>query len=90
MGVKVAEQVPGTEVLYYVKAMVETFIAYGNYENRGKARTRYMQETLGADGYKMAYLEKLEAVKTGEDLKLEVIEQPVNKRGTARKLPADV
>ena len=81
MGVKVAEQVPGTEVLYYVKAMVETFIAYGNYENRGKARTRYMQETLGADGYKMAYLEKLEAVKTGEDLKLEVIEQPVNKRG---------
>ena len=46
MGVKVAEQVPGTEVLYYVKAMVETFIAYGNYENRGKARTRYMQETL--------------------------------------------
>ena len=40
-----------------------------------------MQETLGADGYKMAYLEKLEAVKTGEDLKLEVIEQPVNKRG---------
>lgn len=81
MGVKVAEQVPGTEVLYYVKAMVETFIAYGNYENRGKARTRYMQETLGADGYKMAYLEKLEGVKTGEDLKLEVIEQPVNKRG---------
>ena len=81
MGVKVAEQVPGTEVLYYVKAMVETFIAYGNYENRGKARTRYMQETLGADGYKMAYLEKLEAVKTGEDLKLEVIERPVNKRG---------
>ncbi len=81
MGVKVAEQVPGTELLYYVKAMVETFVAYGNYENRGKARTRYMQETLGADGYKKAYLEKLEAVKAGEDLKLAVTEQPVNKKG---------
>ena len=80
MGVKVAEQVQGTELLYYVKAMVETFVAYGNYENRGKARTRYMQETLGADGYKKAYLEKLEAVKAGEDLKLAVTEQPVNKK----------
>ncbi|MDE6936668.1 MAG: nitrite/sulfite reductase, partial [Lachnospiraceae bacterium] len=52
MGVKTAEGVPPSEVLYYVKAMVETFTAYGNYESRAKARTRYMQETLGVDGYK--------------------------------------
>ena len=32
MGVKVAEQISPSEVLYYVKAMVETFVAHGNYE----------------------------------------------------------
>ena len=46
MGLKVAEHVPGGELLYYVKAMVDTFLAHGNYEQRAKARTRYMQEAL--------------------------------------------
>ena len=64
MGVKVAENVEPCDVLYYVQAMVETFCAYGNYENRGKARTRYMVEKLGGeDAYRAAYLEKLEQVK---------------------------
>ncbi len=81
MGVKVAEQIAPSEVLYYVKAMVETFVAHGNYESRAKARTRYMQESLGAEGYKKAYLEKLEAVKAGEDLTLDISAHPVRKAG---------
>lgn len=80
MGVKVAEQVLPSDVRYYVKAMVETFVAHGNYENRGKARTRYMQETLGVEGYKAAYLEQLDKVK-GEDLKLDVSARPMTKSG---------
>ena len=68
MGVKVAECVEPSEVLYYVQAMVDTFVAYGNYENRAKARTRYMQETLGVERYKEAYLEKLQAVKGNKKL----------------------
>lgn len=79
MGVQVGEQVPPSEVLYYVKAMVDTFLAHGNYENRGKARTRYMQESLGADGYKKAYLEMLEKAK-GENLNLTAEERPVKKQ----------
>lgn len=69
-GVKVAEAVAPDQILYYIKAMWLTFRAYGNYENRGKARTRYMQEALGGpDAYKKAYLEKLEEVyQGGEDL----------------------
>lgn len=76
MGVKVAEGTDPAEVLYYVQAMVDTFVAYGNYENRAKARTRYMQETLGTDGYKEAYLEKLAAVKAKGNLTIhpEIIE----------------
>lgn len=72
MGVKVAEKVPPAEALYYVKAMVEIFVAYGNYESRAKARTRYMQETLGADGYKKAFLEKLKSVKAEEKPALDI------------------
>lgn len=75
MGVKVAQNVEGSEVLYYVQAMVNTFVTYGNYENRGKARTRYMQETLGVEGYKAAYLEKLEEVKRSETLDLDITTQ---------------
>lgn len=63
MGVKVVEDVKPEEVLYYVEAMVRTFTTYGNYESRAKSRTRYMQETLGVEGYKKAYQEKLLEVK---------------------------
>lgn len=70
LGVKVAEAVKPEKILYYIKAMWLTFCAYGNYENRGKARTRYMQEVLGgAEGYRKAFLEKLQEVyDSGEDL----------------------
>lgn len=85
-GVKVAEAVEPEMILYYIKAMWLTFRAYGNYENRGKARTRYMQEALGgADKYKEAYLEKLnEVMNAGEDLRIQVEEQPVTKSGDGK------
>ena len=39
--------------------MNQMFLTYGNYENRAKARSRYMQQTLGgAEQYKTAFLEK--------------------------------
>ena len=81
MGVKVAECADPSEVLYYVQAMVDTFVAYGNYENRAKARTRYMQETLGAEGYKEAYLEKLKAVKESKNLTIFPEITEVTKKG---------
>lgn len=82
-GVKVAEGIEPEMILYYVKAMWLTFITYGNYENRGKARTRYMQEILGgADKYAAAYLEKLQEVfDSGEDLRISVNPQTITKTG---------
>lgn len=82
MGVLVAEDVCPDEILYYIKAMIETFCEYGNYENRGKARTRYMQEVLG-DKYKDAFLEKLALVKQaeGDALMISAQETPVSKCG---------
>ena len=89
-GVKVAEAVCPEEILYYVQAMYDTFMAYGNYENRAKARTRYMQESLGgADNYKKAFLEKLENVRAGgRDLTIHVKPQCVSKAADG-ELPAD-
>lgn len=81
-GVKVAEAVEPKDILYYIKAMWLTFLAYGNYENRSKARTRYMQEALGgAAEYKKAFLEKLDEVKKGgEDLTVAVSEERITKK----------
>lgn len=83
MGVRVAEGVSPTEVLYYIRAMVEAFIEYGDYQNRGKARTRYMQEKLGAEGFKQAYLEKLEMVRAEKSLDIAIEgTAAVNKEGS--------
>ncbi len=83
LGVKVAEAVEPEQILYYIKAMWLTFRAYGNYQNRGKARTRYMQEALGGpEKYREAYLEKLsEVYDSGEDLRIQVKERPAAKAG---------
>ena len=82
-GVKVAEAVEPNRILYYIKAMWLTFCAYGNYENRGKARTRYMQEALGGpEKYAEAYQQKLQEVfDSGEDLTISVELPQVTKQG---------
>ncbi len=82
-GVKVADAVEPSKICYYAKAMWLTFRAYGNYENRGKARTRFMIEKLGGvENYVKAYTEKLEEVfASGEDLDLEVVIPEITKKG---------
>lgn len=82
LGAKVAEQIAPDKILYYIKAMVNTFTTYGNYENRGKARTRYMQESLGTEGFVAAYQEKLKEVLATEQLDISVVLPSVSKAGT--------
>ena len=56
-GVKVAEAVEPEKILFYIKAMWLTFRAYGNYQNRGRARTRYMQDALGGpEAYRLSLI----------------------------------
>lgn len=70
MGLKVAAGVAPSHILYHIKAMVDTFTAYGNYENRGRARTRFLQEDLGPEGLLAAYQETLAAVQASQELAL--------------------
>lgn len=82
MGLKVAESVDPEKILYYVQAMVDTFIAHGNYENRAKARTRYMQESLGEDGFRRAFGEKLEVLLAAGGLDTAPEPQEISKTGS--------
>lgn len=82
-GIKTAEAVDPDKVLYYAKAMWLTFRTYGNYENRAKARTRFMVETLGgAENFVSAYNEKLQEVfASGENLDLDIHLPKITKNG---------
>lgn len=70
LGLKAASGVEPQKILYHIKAMVDTFTAYGNYENRGRARTRFLQEDLGPEKLLAAYQEKLAAALSSEKLDL--------------------
>ena len=70
LGVCVAEHVNAEDVLHYADAMIRVFTTYGNYENRAKARTRYLQETLGIEGLKEAFTKALNESFESQDLKI--------------------
>lgn len=90
LGLKVAEKVDPSKILYYVCAMRDTFMAYGNYEQRNKARTRYMQEVLGEEGYISAYREKLDQVmKSGVKLDLQIETVETAKKGSGSAVCAE-
>lgn len=82
-GIRVAEEVEPSKILYYIKAMWLTFVSHGNYNSRVKARTRYMPDALGGvQEYIRAYSGKLrEAFADGEDLTISVKEEVIYKKG---------
>lgn len=80
LGVQMASGVSGNELLYYTRAMINTFLKHGNYTMRAKARTRYMVDALGGEeAYRAAFLEQFNAVKQQGGLDLTVSEQPITK-----------
>lgn len=46
MGILAAESLPAEDVLYYIRGMITTFCQHGNYQNRARARTRFMRRPL--------------------------------------------
>lgn len=80
LGVKVSENVVPEKILYYIKAMVDVFVENGNYTNRAQSRTRFLQDTLGIDGLKKVYLDKLNYVFDNEELDINVEPYVVNKK----------
>lgn len=79
LGVSVARGIEAYRTLYYIKAMVKLFVTYGNYENRARARSRYMQDTLG-EKFTEYFNEKLQEAFQEENLDIPEKETPVRKK----------
>ena len=62
-GVLYDELVKPSEVLYYVEAMIQLFMAEGDYENKAKARTRYIVKRMGEAAFLECYKKHLAAVR---------------------------
>ena len=80
-GVLVKENVPAEDVLYYVRAMIDLFCQNGNYENRAKARTRYLQESMGADKLKEEFLRLAGELKAAGGHDLHIEPKKIDKKG---------
>lgn len=73
------ELVKPEDVLYHIEAFIQFFMAEGNYENKAKARSRYIQGKLGIKECLEVYKKHLNKVKetfnfNGISTKLEVEE----------------
>ena len=76
------ELIEPSEVLYHVEAITNLFINEGDYENRNKARIRYIVERLGEEKFLEVYKEHLKSVKNAEKLDLEVTLKEYIKQGS--------
>jgi len=81
MGVKVAEGAMPSRVLYYVKSMVDMFTEYGEYTRRAASRSRFLQNTIGIDGIRRVFTEKLERNLAAGGLDIEIKASGIGKTG---------
>ena len=82
MGVLIGESVEPDEICHYIYAQWKTFSEHGNYQNRSKARTRYLIESCGGEEkYKEIVHQNLEAIKSSDDLTLNIVRTEIKKVG---------
>jgi ferredoxin-nitrite reductase len=81
IGIEYDELINPSEVLYHVEAMTNLFIKEGDYENRNKARIRYILERMGKERFIEVYKEHLKEVMSKEDLALAVTLKEYTKVG---------
>ncbi len=77
-----AEGVAPADLLYYIKAMVRTYVEYGDFQRRGTNRTRFLVESMGIDKFREAFHKSLTYVKRTEDLSFTVPAMTITKTGT--------
>ncbi len=80
-GVALDENCNPNEVLNYVEAMVRLFIEEGDYQNRAKARIRYILERMGEEEFKNCFKKHLNAVMSEDKLNLNIKEIQCEKEG---------
>jgi sulfite reductase (ferredoxin) len=91
LGILIEEGVDPSLVLYYVRAMWEVFREHGNYQNRGRARSRYIPDTLGSEeAYREIFKKKVAELRQAEVCPLldqaEEISLPQQKPRSGRRM----
>lgn len=69
------------KVLYYVEAMVKFYMAEGNYENRARARVRYILDRMGEEEFLKTYKKYAEEELRGTGLDVELEPRTYTKQG---------
>ncbi|WP_295789899.1 nitrite/sulfite reductase [uncultured Veillonella sp.] len=87
-GIVLAEGVNPKDILYYIKAMVRTFIENADYHTRSKNRTRYMVAEMGEEKFREVFNKFLTFTRRVEDLSFEVPIVNITKVGS-EELSAD-
>lgn len=85
------EMIEPKEILYHVEAITNLFINEGDYENKAKARIRYILQRLGKDEFIKCYRKYLDQEKAKENLEIKFenkyeLEYQKNKTGVETKL----
>ena len=81
IGIEYDELIEPSKVLYHIEAMTNLFIKEGDYENRNKARIRYILERMGEEKFIETYKEHLKEALNKESLDLSVTLKEYTKEG---------
>lgn len=80
-GIEFDELVEPKDILYHIEAMTKLFEAEGDYENKGKARIRYIVKRMGESDFIKSYKYYLEKEKLNGNLNIEINLKECSKKG---------
>lgn len=80
------ELVEPTKVLYHIEAMTKLFINEGDYENKGRARIRYIVERMGKDEFIKCYKSYLNKEMENSNLDITVVDREYKKEGIVTQI----
>lgn len=63
LGIPLDALITPEEVLYYVEAVIRVFIKEGDFENKSRARLRYIPQRMGKEAFIASFLEEVNALK---------------------------
>lgn len=88
LGIKVGTDVAPTDILYYIDAFPKVFMKYGNYKNRGKARSRFIPTEMGDAEFVKVFQEFLAESKQ-QDLSFTPLDTTITKTGPTDVTPTN-
>lgn len=86
LGLEYDELIKPSEILYYIEGVIRLFMAEGDYENKSRARLRYVPERMGEKEFLNCFRNHVKEVK--DALKLKEIKGKVSNR--LKEIPMEI